>query len=270
MSIELPAMIIYGDDFGSVRPGGLPAPMPAAMLARAMEERSGAYALGHWREMLKLHLPMMRTTRPTPYALHGIIIREFKAGAGADAMMLRSPTVSFSQAWRASFEEVKANLDVSQMAAPIEFSGGLFTPFVAIAHWLLGKGQQASININNIGISPKIEKMPILKTAIDSAIVGSSRLDVSFPYDTGQDSNVARVYLGSITLRVLGDLKKDADGSVSFSGVIRAYSDRYDANASNHRAEFDEGATTVLRKAGQVANAQSYDILIKGDMPFNM
>ncbi|WP_410480984.1 lipid II-degrading bacteriocin [Pseudomonas plecoglossicida] len=31
----------------------------------------------------------------------------------------------------------------------------LYTPFRAIAHRLLGKGQQAKVNINNIGISPR-------------------------------------------------------------------------------------------------------------------
>jgi hypothetical protein len=158
------------------------------------------------------------------------------------------------------------------LAAPIEFSGGLLTPFAAIAHWIMGKGEQAKVDIKNIGISPSLQKSPHLKAAIENVIVGTSRIDINIPYDTGIDSAISRIYLGSVTLRVIGDVIKEANGSVSFEGAVRAYSDRYDANASSHRAGFDEGATSALRAVGRIANATDYEILIQGEMPlkFNM
>ena len=84
------------------------------------------------------------------------------------------------------------------------------------------------------------------------------------------DSNISRIYLGSITLRIIGDLNKEANGSLVFTGVVRAFSDKYDANASSHRGGFDESATTLLREVGRVANAQDYEILIEGEMPLNI
>ncbi|MCY1442110.1 Colicin-M [compost metagenome] len=183
--------------------------------------------------------------------------------------MLRGE-VSLNLAWAQSFEQNKSNLDVTPLAAPIEFSGGVLTPFVALAHWVLGRGQQAKVNINNIGISPSVEKIPQLVAAFDSANIGTGRLDITFPYNTGMDSNISRIYLGSITLRVMGDVTKAADGSVSFTGTIRAYSDKYDANASSHRGGFDEVATSLLREVGRVANAQDYEILIEGELPLNL
>ena len=162
MTVELPSMYIYPDDYGDVRPNGLQPPFPAAMIGRAIEERSAGYAQGHWREMLNLHLPKMQYTRPVAFTLDDFLIREFKAGSGADAMMLNKPSITIPEAWNQAFEATKANLDTAPLAKPIEFSGGWFTPFRAIAHWILGKGQQAKVNINNVGISPSLQKAPQL------------------------------------------------------------------------------------------------------------
>lgn len=270
MSIELPALYIYPNNYGTSRPNGLQTPHPAAMIGRAIEERSAGYAQGHWREMLNLHLPKMQYTRPIAFTLDGFLIRELKAGSGADAIMLANSSISIPDAWNKAFEYTKANLDTAPLAQPIEFSGGWFTPFRAIAHWLLGKGQQAKVNINNIGIAPELHKIPQLQATFARASAGTSRIDVTFPYNTGMDSNISRIYLGSITLRVIGDLNKGSDGKLIFVGVVRAYSDKYDANASSHRGGFDEKTTTLLREVGRVANAQDYEILIEGDLPLNI
>ena len=270
MSIELPALYIYPNDYGTIRPNGLQAPFPAAMIGRAIEERSAGYAQGHWREMLKLHLPKMQHTRPIAFTLDDFLIRELKAGSAADAIMLANSSVSIPDAWNKAFEYTKANLDTAPLAQPIEFSGGWFTPFRAIAHWVLGKGQRTKVNINNIGITPELHKSPQLLATFAGASIGTSRIDVTFPYNTGMDSNISRIFLGSITLRVIGDLNKDSDGNLIFAGVARAYSDKYDANASSHRGGFDENATTLLREVGRVANAQDYEILIEGELPLNI
>ncbi|WP_271407518.1 lipid II-degrading bacteriocin [Pseudomonas sp. Q1-7] len=267
MAIELPPMVIYPDDFGTARPSGLPAPFPAAMIGRMIEERNSAYAQGHWREMFTRHIKMMKYNRPTPYKLDGIIIQDFKSGFEADLLMLKNPSLSPHLAWSQGVGEARKNKDVSQMATPIEFSGGLYTPFKAIGHWIFGNGQVAKVNINNIGITPTPQKIPQLKAAIDNSAVGTSQLDISFPYYTGMDSAISRIYLGNITLRIVGKITKDPDNRVRLEGVVRAYSDVYDANASSHRGEFDEDATTALREIGRIANAKNYEILIEGELP---
>ncbi|MNJ42300.1 Colicin-M [compost metagenome] len=266
MAIELPPMIIYPDDYGTARSIGSEPPFPAAMVGRMITERSDAYAKGHWREMMTLHLPRMKYTRPTPYYLDDFLQRELITGSKADAMMLKSPAISFTDAWNKSFSGFPK---ASEMAVPIEFSGGIYTPFKAIGHWLLGKGKKAKVNIKNIGISPSPQKIPQLKSAIDKAVVGKSSIDITVPYNTGADNAISRIYLGSITIRVTGDVIKSSDGAVSFKGVVRAFSDKYDANASSHRGGFDEGATTALRKVGEVAKAQDYEILIEGELPIS-
>lgn len=266
MTVYLPPMVIYPDDYGTARPSGFDAPFPAAMIGRMITERSDAYAKGHWREMLTRHVVTMKNIRPTPYILDDFLRRELSAGSKADAMMLKFPNISFTDAWNKSFT---GNMNLSHMNEPIEFSGGIFTPFKAIGHWLAGKGQKAKVSIKNIGISPSPQKIPQLKAAIDKAIVGTSRIDITVPYNTGADSAISRIYLGSITIRVTGDVIKNSNGSVSFNGGIRAFSDKYDANASSHRGGFDEGATTALRKVGEVAKAQDYEILIEGELPIS-
>lgn len=267
MAIELPALIIYPDDYGTSRPSGLQAPFPAAMVGRMIEERSSAYAKGHWREMFSRHIKAMKYNRPVPYKLDGIITQEFKAAFRADLLMLKNPNLNSSQAWHKGFEEAKRITHVSQMAVPIEFSGGLYTPFKAISHWIFGNGKTAKVNIKNIGITPTAQKIPQLLAAIESSAAGTSKIDISFPYYTGMDSAISRIYLGNITLRVTGTVTKKTNNTVLFEGVIRAYSDVYDANASSHRGEFDENATTALREIGRIANAKNYEIMIEGEMP---
>lgn len=269
MTIELPALVIYPDGYGTSRPNGLPAPFPAAMIGRAIEERSTAYAKGHWREMLSSHVKRMRTNTPIPYGLDGFITGDFKVVSAADAAMCINPNLSVREAWRIGIKAGAQIKNLDELAVPVEFSGGLFTPFKAIIHWVVGKGQQAKVNINKLGITPSPQKIPALKAAIDGAVIGISRIDITAPYNTGMDSQISRIYLGSITLRIQGDVIKGADGGVSFNGTARAFSDKYDANASSHRGGFDEGATTALREIGRVANAQDYEILIHDQMPIN-
>jgi len=62
---------------------------------------------------------------------------------------------------------------------------------------------------------------------------------------------------------------RGTSGSLAFTGTAKAFSDRYDANASNHRVVFDEKAKTALRQVGRVAQAQDYEIRITGELPIN-
>ncbi|MEZ1420701.1 lipid II-degrading bacteriocin [Pseudomonas monteilii] len=267
MAIELPPMVIYPDNYGTIRLGGNPAPFPAQAIAIMHAERSAAYAKGHWAQMIQNHVKMMRNNTPVSYGLDGIIIGEFKVGSATDAIMLRNPSLTLPQAWEQGVKEGAKIKTLAELAAPVEFSGGVFTPFRALIHWVVGKGAQAKVNIKNIGISPSPQKIPDLLSIINGAQPGRTQVDLKVPYNTGMDSAVSRIYLGSITLRIQGEVVRTESGVVTFTGKVKAYSDRYDANASSHRGGFDEGATTALREMGRVANAQDYEILIEGELP---
>ncbi|BBH32972.1 colicin M-like protein [Pseudomonas sp. St290] len=228
-----------------------------------------AYERGHWPQMLQRHLQEMRNNRPVRYGLDGFIIGDLKVAHGADLLMLKNPNLNTADAWRLGIKEGAKITNTQDMAIEQEFSGGVFTPFRAFGHWLLGKGKPASVRLDRVGISPTPNKIPDLMAIINTAGVGVTTINLKVPYSTAQDSNVARIYLGNITLQIKGEVIRYTSGNLKFAGTVKAYSDRYDANASSHRAAFDEGATTALREVGRVARAQDYEIRITGELPIN-
>jgi hypothetical protein len=234
-----------------------------------MQERSSAYEKGHWPQMLQRHLIAMRNNHPIRYGLDGIIIGELKVAHGSDLVMLRNPALSTADAWNLGIKEGTKIKNTEQLAIEQEFSGGIFTPFKALGHWLLGKGKPVSVRLDRIGISPTPSKIPDLMAIINTASVGVTSVNIKVPYSTARDSNVARIYLGNITLQITGNVTRYASGTLKFAGKIKAYSDRYDANASSHRAAFDEQATSALRQVGRVAKAQDYEIRVTGELPIN-
>ncbi|NUT89206.1 lipid II-degrading bacteriocin [Pseudomonas corrugata] len=271
MNIELPPTFIYPDDFGTSRGSGrgLPNPAPMAMIGKMIQQRNMAYERGHWPQMLQRHLKAMRNNSPVRYGLDGIIIGELKVAHGADLVMLRNSTLSTADAWNLGIKDGAKIQSTEQLAIEQEFSGGVFTPFKAFGHWLLGKGKPVSVRLERIGISPTPNKIPDLMAIINAAGVGNTTVNLKVPYSTAQDSNVARIYLGNITLQITGDVTRYTSGTLKFAGKIKAFSDRYDANASSHRAAFDEHATRALREVGRVANARDYEIRITGELPIN-
>jgi len=234
-----------------------------------IQERNVAYERGHWPQMLQRHLQEMRNNRPVRYGLDGFIIGDLKVAHGADLLMLKNPNLNTADAWRLGIKEGAKITNTQDMAIEQEFSGGVFTPFRAFGHWLLGKGKPASVRLDRVGISPTPNKIPDLMAIINTAGVGVTTINLKVPYSTAQDSNVARIYLGNITLQIKGEVIRYTSGNLKFAGTVKAYSDRYDANASSHRAAFDEGATTALREVGRVARAQDYEIRITGELPIN-
>lgn len=267
MTIELPPTYIYPEEYGTAREAGLPAPMPHLMIARMVEERSAAYGRGHWSPMVQRHFKAMKNNRPIPYGLDGFIIGDFKVAYGADLVHLRNQSLSVGTAWSQGINEGKKIQDMSVLATETEFSGNVFTPFKALAHWIVSGGKATSVKIENTGIAPTAEKIPDLKAIIDTAGIGETTVSLKVPYSTGQDSQISRIYLGNITVGIEGKVVRTTSGTVTFTGTAKAFSDRYDANASGHRAEFDEGATTALREIGRVTKAKDYEIRITGELP---
>lgn len=269
MTIYLPPSYVYPEEYGTARPAGLPAPFPHLMIARMVEERSIAYGRGDWSPMFQRHAKAMRNNKPIPYGLDSFIIGDIKVAYGADRVHLKNQDLSTLDAWTQGIKEGAKTKDLKELAVETEFSGNVFTPFAALAHWLVGDGKATSVKIENIGIRPSPETIPDLKAIIDTAGVGETSVKLKVPYSTAQDSQISRIYLGNITISVEGTVVHTASGRVSFTGVVKAFSDRYDANASGHRAQFDEGATTALREIGRVSKAKDYEIKITGELPIN-
>ena len=146
-------------------------------------------------------------------------------------------------------------------------SGGSLTPFHALAHAITGGGVSISFPIANIGLNVNLSTIPLVMDAIRNGIpVGTSPVDVSFPYDVGKDSNAAWLTLGNITLRVVGSVTKAENGAWIFAGEIRAFNDVYDANPSSHRTWLGESLTTLL---GEIP-LTPYEVVIGGAIPVTL
>jgi hypothetical protein len=144
------------------------------------------------------------------------------------------------------------------------FSGGVVTPFHALAHSLYGGGKSMTFPLGNIGLKLDVRNVPSVMTAIQNARpVGTTSIDVSFPYDTAKDSSSAWLTLGNITLRVVGKVEKNSSGSWTFKGEVRAFNDRYDANPSTHRSWLGEKLTALLGKFPLTP----YEVVISGSLP---
>lgn len=143
-----------------------------------------------------------------------------------------------------------------------ELSGGTFTPVKAFAHYLWGSGEKLSVNINNIGLNIRAPDIPLLaQTILSTREAGTYRLsDPKVTYNTFDASIITGAYLGRITLKVEGDFVRDENSKWTFDGVVKAYTDTFDFDASN-RAPLLETLTT----AGRVFAGQPYEIEIPGE-----
>lgn len=128
-----------------------------------------------------------------------------------------------------------------------QMSGNVTTPFMALANYLWGNGEERSVPLDKIGLKLQPSKLPPVMNVVNSGVTGLYNIDGKFPYATGQDSLMTSSYLGNITLHTTGILTINSNGSWSYDGTVRAYNDIYDANPSNHRGVIGEAATTILR-----------------------
>ncbi|RON17664.1 hypothetical protein BK660_23730 [Pseudomonas brassicacearum] len=143
-----------------------------------------------------------------------------------------------------------------------KLSGGTFSPVKALGHYLWGKGEKLEVDINTIGLNVLEHKLPLLRQAIENTKSPGvyHLIDPRVAYNTFDDSIATGAYLGRITLNMSGDFTRSDDGSWRFVGVIKAYHDRYDFNASNRPRALEE-----LTTAGRALPGTSYDIDISGE-----
>lgn len=128
-----------------------------------------------------------------------------------------------------------------------KMSGSVTTPFMALANYLWGEGAERSVELKRIGLNLTPSKLTPVMSVVNSGVTGRYNVDRKFAYSTSQDSVFTGAYLGNITLHTTGVLNISSDGTWSYDGVVRAYNDIYDANASNHRGVMGEASTTILR-----------------------
>jgi hypothetical protein len=246
-------------------PNGPPLTTPL-LKAMAAAQRERAYLKGDWH--LIINNLLIDSERNTPH-LNGALKEDLATAHHADQLMCRSLQAMAEQAWRQALKEAKSrnySIDPSES----ELSGGVFSPLKALSHAVSGKGTTLEVKIENTGIRPNPSSVPALRTLIENAQTGSSRIHLErVSYDTGIDSKITAAYLGHITLRISGDVHKHDQHHFTFTGEARAYHDRYDANASSHRHWFAEKATTMLDKIMQSEGAKDYEIAITGSMPIS-
>jgi hypothetical protein len=144
----------------------------------------------------------------------------------------------------------------------LEFSGSNLTFIRALGHSMFGNGEAMTFPIHRTGIDVELGEMDFFKKIVAGAAEGETKLDVKFTYDTRKAGTSTWLTLGNVTLRTEGSLLKNADGSWTYNGVVRAFDDRYDPNPSTHRTVMGERLTDVLR----VLLKTEYDIKIPGEL----
>jgi hypothetical protein len=148
------------------------------------------------------------------------------------------------------------------------FSNSNFTAIRGLAHYLYGNGATMVMPINNIGLQVGPDDNFINGMSFDQIVeeqnfVGTQEFEINkFRYSVYNDSYDKGLLLGNITLRLMGDLTRNEDGSWEFDGVIRAWNDTYDFNPSDHRPEWAE----MMTWAGDQFPGTPYSIEMPGQI----
>ena len=140
---------------------------------------------------------------------------------------------------------------------------GLFSSPEGLLHYMGGTGSAVSVPFNDIDTtSVKATNFSQVKPAIGSCSPGSYPVNGVAGFSTGGD---AALYLGNITLKLIGTVTVNCDCSWCFQGTLSAYPDVYDFNASNHRTPAGEFSTFV----GSLLPGKPYTMNIVGSKPVN-
>lgn len=139
----------------------------------------------------------------------------------------------------------------------------------ALGHFLWGNGQSMNVDINILSLQYiTADKISGFSERMNSiGVPGTYNLTFSFPYDTARSNYVMEYILGNITLQLDGNFTRNATGTWSFNGVVRAQSpDVYNFNVSNHRTKVNEGLTSIGRWMGERFRGVPFKIEIMGQV----
>jgi hypothetical protein len=247
-----------------------PMPNPAVAVAAQHPLRLQMYAEGYWREMIIKHMEevIRQTQNGWRYNPTAELSFDLLKVPLADKYMSLNPHALSTDAVREALSGWGFKRKISEAR---ELSGGILTPFSAWSHYLDGSGADVTTHLTRLGLNLSATKIPALESAFASAIVGTSPINLpKVAYNTGQDSYITWAWLGNITLRIEGTVHKSHDGRVSFDGAARAYNDTYDFNASNHRSEIGEAATSGGRLLDSIKKGKPYQVIIQGELPISI
>ncbi|MGF3027094.1 lipid II-degrading bacteriocin [Methylobacterium aquaticum] len=113
-------------------------------------------------------------------------------------------------------------------------SGGAFSPFKALAHYIGGSGGNLYVPLDKIGLNVQPFDIPAVKRLLESNPSPGSYnfFEQSFGYQTYKDSWVTGAYLGGILLQADGIINVNPDNTYSYNYMIRSSApDYYDADA---------------------------------------
>jgi hypothetical protein len=228
------------------------------------------YAEGYWREMIIKHMEEVnrQIQNGWKYLPTAELSFDLLKVPVADKYISLNPHALSAEAVREAIYGWGFKKTISDAR---ELSGGILTPFAAWSHYLDGSGADVVTNLNRLGLNLSVTKIPALESAFDSAVIGTSPVYLSHVvYSTRQDSHITWAWLGHITLKIEGTVHKGQDGRISFDGAARAYHDTYDFNASTHRSEIGEAATTAARLLDNIKKGKSYQVIIQGEQPISI
>lgn len=193
-----------------------------------------------------------------PIVTHAYFKHKLVSYSLADAFAAQQNTSNQEALIRASAAGYST---IYQNSTP-ELSGGTFSPIKAFTHYLWGNGEKLSVNINNIGLNIRAQDIPLLVSTIASTREAGTYFlsDPKVAYNTFDDSVITGAYLGRITLKIEGNFTRDENSAWTFDGIVRAYTDKFDFDASN-RAPVLESLTT----AGRLFSGYPYEIDIAGE-----
>jgi hypothetical protein len=168
----------------------------------------------------------------------------------------------------ASRFDTRERINFSPDNGPPQLSNSPYAIAAALSNFLWGNGRTMSVDTGALSLQfIQAGNIPGFNERMN-AIGNPGRHDLtfSFPYNTAS-SNVFMPYiLGNITLQLDGTFTRNATGTWSFDGVVRAQApDLYDFNASTHRSKTNEDLTTIGRWMGERFNGVPYKIEINGE-----
>jgi len=149
-----------------------------------------------------------------------------------------------------------------------QLSNSPYSIVSALANFLWGNARTMSVDISFLSLQfIQPGNIPGFNERMNTiGEPGFHNLTIAFPYDTAGSSLTMPYILGNITLQLDGNFTRNASGSWSFDGVVRAQvPDLYDFNASTHRTKTNEDLTTIGRWMGEHFQGQPYKIEINGE-----
>jgi hypothetical protein len=150
-----------------------------------------------------------------------------------------------------------------------EFYGNPLMAIGAINHWVFGKGERRSINIESLNLKMEASDFSPILSNIENPGYGPGAYLIDGPFSTNIFTHGAKDFwsaatAGRISGHVRGTLTMSEDNTYQFTGSHTLDPDKFDADKSN-RDFPQELLTTILRKIGSILGHTDYEIFFTGE-----